>query len=99
MSEYKIKEEEITDIRKLLEPGLKKVLEDHEKWVESSRGADPSFRTFWEMNGIYDNSKEGRKRRKQDLAKQDLARYRRHMDDEVGMKYLISKENIGDIDE
>ena len=62
MSEYKIKEEEITDIRKLLEPGLKKVLEDHEKWVESSRRADPSFRTFWEMNGIYDNSKEGRKR-------------------------------------
>lgn len=94
MSEYKIKEEEITDIRKLLEPGLKKVLEDHEKWVESSRRADSSFRTFWEMNGIYDNSKEGRKREKH-----DLARYRRNMDYEVRMKYLISKENIGDIDE
>lgn len=94
MSEYKIKEEEITDIRKLLEPGLKKVLEDHEKWVESSRRTDPSFRTFGEMNGIHDNSKEGRKRKKQ-----DLARYRRNMDHEVGMKYLISKENIGGIDE
>lgn len=94
MSEYKIKEEEITDIRKLLKPGLKKVLEDHEKWVESSRRADPSFRTFWEMNGIYDNSKKGRKREKQ-----DLATYGRNMDYEVGMKYLISKENIGDIDE
>jgi len=87
-------EEEITDIRKLLEPGLKKVLEAHEKCVESSKRADPSFRTFWEMNGIYDNSKEGRKRQKQ-----DLARYGRNMDYEVGMKYLISKENIGDIDE